>query len=377
MHAPICLGHRLLRQDAGCHAPIEEVVADAVSGGVGMVQVREKNMPTGELYRLAEKLRLVTLGKALLIINDRIDIALAVDADGVHLPSHSLPIDVAKRLCGERLLIGRSVHSVEEAVAAENDGVDYLILGTIYGTASHPGREGSGPGLVAQVKNRVQVPIYAIGGVNASNAEEVMRAGFSEPGPSDGIAVIRSILGQPETRVPQLNREISPISLRIIANLRKEDPPRDPKWNFTVDMLDLSDSHTHLEDYGDQLPQVVQRARDVGVRRIITAGSSLESSRAAVRIAEDYPDIYAGVGIHPHAAHLNITEETFEQLAGLARSSEKVLMVCEPGLDYFKSKAPRELQQDVFRRHLRLARELGSCPSCSTAGKPTGTASAS
>ena len=84
------------------HAPIEEVVADAVSGGVGMVQVREKNMPTGELYRLAEKLRLVTLGKALLIINDRIDIALAVDADGVHLPSHSLPIDVAKRLCGER-----------------------------------------------------------------------------------------------------------------------------------------------------------------------------------------------------------------------------------------------------------------------------------
>ena len=91
-------------------------------------------------------------------------------------------------------MIGRSVHSVEEAVAAENDGVDYLILGTIYGTASHPGREGSGPGLVAQVKNRVQVPIYAIGGVNASNAGEVMRAG------ADGIAVIRSILGARDPR---------------------------------------------------------------------------------------------------------------------------------------------------------------------------------
>ena len=85
----------------------------------------------------------------------------------------------------------------------------------------------------------------------------------------------------------------------------------------------------------------------------------MESSRAAVSIAEEYPDIYAGVGIHPHAAHLNVTEETFEELAGLAKSSEKVLMICEPGLDYFKSKAPRELQQDVFRRHLRLARELG------------------
>ena len=124
-------------------------------------------------------------------------------------------------------------------------------------------------------------------------------------------------------------------------------------------MLDLSDSHTHLEDYGPQLPDVVRRARDVGVRRIVTAGSSLESSKAAVRIAEEYPDIYAGVGIHPHAAHLNVTEETFEELGRLAESSEKVVMICEPGLDYFKSKAPREVQQDVFRRHLRLARELG------------------
>ena len=176
------------------HAPIEEVVAEAVAGGVGMVQVREKNMPTGELYRLAEKLRLVTLGKALLIINDRIDIALAVDADGIHLPSHSLPIDVARSLCREEMLFGRSVHSVEEAVAAENDGVDYLILGTIYGTASHPGREGSGPGLIEGVKARLSIPVYAIGGVNASNAGEVIRAG------ADGIAVIRSILGAPDPR---------------------------------------------------------------------------------------------------------------------------------------------------------------------------------
>ena len=123
-------------------------------------------------------------------------------------------------------------------------------------------------------------------------------------------------------------------------------------------MLDLSDSHTHLEDYGPQLPGVVRRARDAGVKRIITAGSSIESSRAAVGIAEEYPDIYAGVGIHPHAAHLNVTEDTFEELAALANASEKVLMICEPGLDYFKSKAPRNVQQDVFRRHIRLARSL-------------------
>ena len=174
------------------HAPLEEVVAEAVSGGVGMVQVREKSLPTGDLYRLAVRLRRATLAKALLMVNDRLDVALAVEADGVHLASHSLPVREAKKIAGERLLVGRSVHSVEEAVVAENDGADYLILGTIYGTASHPGRPPSGPGLIEAVKARVSTHVYAIGGINASNADEVMRAG------ADGVAVIRSILGAPD-----------------------------------------------------------------------------------------------------------------------------------------------------------------------------------
>ena len=170
------------------HAPLEDVVAEAVSGGVGMVQVRQKTMASGELYRLAKNLRFATRGKALLIINDRVDLAIAVDADGVHLPAHSLPIDIVKGLCGEGMLLGRSVHSVEEAMAADEEGADYLILGTIYGTASHPGREASGPELIKHVKARVQTPVYAIGGINASNAREVIGAG------AHGIAVIRSIL---------------------------------------------------------------------------------------------------------------------------------------------------------------------------------------
>ena len=174
------------------HAPLEEVVAEAVSGGVGMVQVREKSLSTGDLYRFAAKLRRATLGKAILTINDRIDVALAVDADGVHLPSDSLPACAVKKLGGRRLLVGRSVHSVEEAVVAESDGVDYLMLGTIYDTASHPGRPPSGPGLIEAVKARVRTHVYAIGGINASNAGEVMRAG------ADGVAVIRSILGAPD-----------------------------------------------------------------------------------------------------------------------------------------------------------------------------------
>ena len=185
------------------HAPLEEVVAEAVSGGVGMVQVREKSLSTGDLYRLAATLRRVTLGKAILTINDRTDVALAVDADGVHLPSHSLPACVVKKLGGGRLLVGRSVHSVEEAVVAESDGVDYLMLGTIYGTASHPGSPASGPGLIEAVKARVRAHIYAIGGINASNAGEVMRAG------ADGVAVIRSILGAPDPGIAA--REIAEI----------------------------------------------------------------------------------------------------------------------------------------------------------------------
>ena len=174
------------------HAPLEEVVAEAVSGGVGMVQLREKSLSTGDLYELAAKLRRVTLGKALLNINDRLDVALAVDADGVHLPSDSLPACVVKKLGGGTLLVGRSVHSVEEAVVAQSEGVDYLMLGTIYGTASHPGRPPSGPGLIEAVKARVRTHVYAIGGINASNVGEVMRAG------ADGVAVIRSILGAPD-----------------------------------------------------------------------------------------------------------------------------------------------------------------------------------
>ena len=185
------------------HAPLEEVVAEAVSGGVGMVQLREKSLSTSDLYRLAVRLRRATLAKALLMVNDRLDVALAVEADGVHLPSDSLPACVAKKLGGGRLLVGRSVHSVEEAVVAETEGVDYLMLGTIYGTASHPGRPPSGSGLIEAVKARVRTHIYAIGGINASNAGEVMRAG------ADGVAVIRSILGAPDPRTAA--REIAEI----------------------------------------------------------------------------------------------------------------------------------------------------------------------
>ena len=173
---------------------LEDAVARAVEGGVEVVHLREKDLPPKELYHLAARLRKVTLGRALLIINDRIDIALAISADGVHLPGDSVPTYVAKKLGADRLIVGRSVHSVKEALEAEAEEADYVILGTIYKTASHPDLKPAGLGLVREVREAVGLPVYAIGGIDASNAAEVVAAG------ADGIAVIRAILGAKDPR---------------------------------------------------------------------------------------------------------------------------------------------------------------------------------
>ena len=173
---------------------LEDAVARAVEGGVEVVHLREKDLPPKELYHLAARLRKVTLGRALLIISDRIDIALAISADGVHLPGDSVPTYVAKKLGADRLIVGRSVHSVKEALEAEAEEADYVILGTIYKTASHPGLKPAGLGLVREVRAAVGLPVYAIGGIDASNAAEVVAAG------ADGVAVIRAILGAKDPR---------------------------------------------------------------------------------------------------------------------------------------------------------------------------------
>lgn len=167
---------------------LEEAVAQAIEGGVEVVHLREKDLPSGEFYQLAVKLRHLTYGKANLIINERIDIATAISADGVHLPGNSVPMYVAKKIGGQMLSVGRSVHSVEEAINAQDEEADYLMLGTIYKTASHPGKAPDGPEMIQRVKEAVTIPVFAIGGIDASNVAEVMAAG------ADGVAVIRAIL---------------------------------------------------------------------------------------------------------------------------------------------------------------------------------------
>ncbi len=159
----------------------------AVDGGVGMVQLREKDCPAGELLSLARELRRVTEGRALLVVNDRVDIALLSGADGVQLGENGLDAASARRLVGSEMLIGRSVHSVEGAVEAESSGADFLILGTIFETASHPGADTGGLKLVRDVTGRVRVPVIGIGGISESNV-----AGLVESGAA-GAAIITAI----------------------------------------------------------------------------------------------------------------------------------------------------------------------------------------
>ena len=166
----------------------------AIEGGVNLVQLREKDLPGGELLRLAEKLRAITQSKALFFVNERLDVALACDADGVHLGEEALPVKAARKLVGDRLLIGRSVHTVAGARKAEEDGADFIQLGTIFESRSHPGVAPAGVSLLKEVRAAVSLPVIAIGGIKTFNVGEVMDAGAS------GVAVISAILAAPDPR---------------------------------------------------------------------------------------------------------------------------------------------------------------------------------
>jgi len=168
---------------------LEAVVEAAIEGGVNVVQLREKDLPAGELFSLGMRLRAVTRGKALLLINDRVDVAQACGADGVHLPENGLPTSIARWVMGRNALVGRSAHAVEAAVQAGRDGVDLVQLGTIFDSPSKPDSTPAGPELLREVADAVSVPVLAVGGVTPENAAEAIAAGAS------GVAVISAICG--------------------------------------------------------------------------------------------------------------------------------------------------------------------------------------
>jgi len=157
-----------------------------------MVQLREKELPGGDLLALAEHLQSVIGGKALFVVNERVDVALACGADGVHLGERALPPQAARRVSGGALLIGRSVHSLESAMAADAEGADYLIAGTMFETSSKPGKTPEGPDLLRQIAGVTYKPVLGIGGVTPANASELIEAGAA------GVAVMTGILAAPD-----------------------------------------------------------------------------------------------------------------------------------------------------------------------------------
>ena len=166
-------------------------VVEAVEGGVNLVQLREKDLPGGELLELAQSLLDAIGGRAALIVNERVDVAAAVGAQGVQLGERALPINDARRLIGAGPLMGRSVHTVDGAKMAVGQGADFLLVGTMFATQSHPGERPAGPALMSQIALDCSTPLIGIGGITSANLAQVVRAGAS------GIAVIRSILTAP------------------------------------------------------------------------------------------------------------------------------------------------------------------------------------
>jgi thiamine-phosphate pyrophosphorylase len=180
----------------GHNRPLEDVVAAAIRGGATMIQLREKVWPVGRIVETARRLKAITHPAGIpLIVNDRVDVALAVEADGVHVGHDDLPVADARRLMGPERIVGASAGSVAEAVQAEADGADYVAVGSIFGTTSKPDAgEPVGPEILSHIRAAVRIPIVAIGGVTHANAGEAIRSG------AHGVAVISAVVGADDVR---------------------------------------------------------------------------------------------------------------------------------------------------------------------------------
>lgn len=181
--------------DDGClqGRPLLECVREALEGGVTLVQYRAKTASNAEMYNEALQLKaLCDSFKVPLIINDRLDIAMAVGAAGVHLGQDDLPCAVARKILGVDYIIGVSAHNPAEAKAALQSGADYLGCGAVFGTATKADVKKLGTDGLASICREKGLPVVGIGGVTADNYREVRAAG------ADGAAIVSGILAQPD-----------------------------------------------------------------------------------------------------------------------------------------------------------------------------------
>jgi thiamine-phosphate pyrophosphorylase len=192
-------------------AALLDLVASAVAGGVDLVQVRERDLPDRALLEVVTRcVELARAGRTAIVVNDRIDIALAAGADGVHLRAGSVPAAAVRAHVPHRFLLGRSVHDAGEALRVVGaGGLDYVVLGTVFPSRSKPDVTPAGVGALQAVAHAVTLPVLAIGGVTVDNMTELFRAGaagiaaiglFADLGQSGGPSGIRHIVGEVRRR---------------------------------------------------------------------------------------------------------------------------------------------------------------------------------
>ncbi|MEE0024044.1 thiamine phosphate synthase [Methanobrevibacter sp.] len=166
-----------------------KTIQEAILGGVSVVQIREKTAETLEFYNLALKVKEITAKYNVpLIINDRVDVALAIDADGVHVGQSDMPCDITRKLIGENKILGVSAATIEEAKKAEKDGADYIGTGAIFPTATKDDAPSVTKKDLSDIANSINIPVVAIGGITIENAKELKDTGIA------GLSVVSAIM---------------------------------------------------------------------------------------------------------------------------------------------------------------------------------------
>ena len=166
-----------------------KTIDEAIQGGVSVVQIREKTADTLDFYNLALKVKEITTKYNVpLIINDRVDVALAIDADGVHVGQSDMPCDVTRKLVGDDKIVGVSAATIEEAQKAEKDGADYIGTGAVFPTATKDDAPSITKKELKEVVDSINIPVVAIGGINLDNASELTDTGIA------GLSVVSAIM---------------------------------------------------------------------------------------------------------------------------------------------------------------------------------------
>jgi len=166
-----------------------KTIEEAINGGVTVVQIREKTADTLDFYNLALKVKEITTKYNVpLIINDRVDVALAVDADGVHVGQSDMPCDITRELIGENKILGVSAATIDEAKKAEKDGADYIGTGAVFPTSTKDDAPSITKKDLKNIVDSINIPVVAIGGINIENANELKNTGIS------GLSVVSAIM---------------------------------------------------------------------------------------------------------------------------------------------------------------------------------------